>query len=229
MKKLFSALMLGVMLTFNCIGVYAATETTEVSQETSTSISISTASYDTTTKTVNVSGTVTNPVESQILTVMSTGIKETSSYDLEAVVFIDQNENVTFDKNGSFNLSFALSDSAVEGSRYLVRIGGSEIDSPAFMAFTFTATKPDDPDNPNPPTPTIIYGDVNNDGSVTSADAALLLQYVLNPDSCEITTEGLANAQIKLTPIKNFTAAEAAMILRKALDTSGFMLPAETK
>lgn len=208
MKKLISAVVAGIMLTFNCVGVYAVDD--------ETSISINTAKYDNETKLVNVTGNVKNPVDSQIITIMSTGITQSSSFDFDTIVFIDQNEGVSFDENGNFSLSFALSSTAVEGKNYFVRVGGSEISSPAYMAFNFNANGE----------VTILYGDVTNDGKVDADDAAVLLKYVLDPSSVEISTEGLANAQIKATTIDNFTAEEVAMILEKAVD-SGFLFPAE--
>ena len=91
MKKLISAVVAGIMLTFNCVGVYAVDD--------ETSISINTAKYDNETKLVNVTGNVKNPVDSQIITIMSTGITQSSSFDFDTIVFIDQNEGVSFDEN----------------------------------------------------------------------------------------------------------------------------------
>ena len=209
MKKLISAVIAGVMLTFNCVGVSAADET---------SVSISTAKYNTETKLVSITGNVKNPVDSQIITIMSTGITQSASFDLDTIVYIDQCEDVAFDENGNFSLNFALSSTAVEGKNYFVRVGGSEISSPAYMAFNFNSEGE----------AVILFGDVTDDGNVDANDAAVLLKYVLDPSSVEISEKGFKNAQIKATPITEFTAQEAAMILEKAND-SGFLFPAELK
>ncbi|MGN1318558.1 MAG: leucine-rich repeat protein, partial [Lachnospirales bacterium] len=63
-------------------------------------------------------------------------------------------------------------------------------------------------------------GDVNGDGNVTSLDAALVLQYVLN-GSNTITTE---NADVNKNGV--IDSEDVAMILQKALDSS-YKLPGE--
>lgn len=209
MKKLISGFITGVMLACSAVGVYAD----EVSQ---TSVDISTAVYDTTTKKVNVAGSIKNRVDSQSITVMSTGVKN-NTFDLGQIVYIDQNDDVALGENGSFTLSFSLSDSAVTGVRYFVRIGGTGIDNPAYMAFNFTAEGD----------VTVVYGDVNNDGVLDINDASVLMKYVLDPTSVDITAKGFENAQIQKQKVDEFTSADVAMILQKALDST-YKFPVET-
>jgi hypothetical protein len=210
MKKLFSALLAGVMLAVSSVGVYAADDTT---------IEIRTAKYDAATEKVSVTGVIGNSAASQSLTVMSTGVKN-EGFDMDAIVYIDQRDNFTVGADGSFSLDFYLSDSAVKGNNYFVRIGGTGIASPEHMAFLFSDSAPVD----------ILYGDVNNDGVRDVNDAVMMLNYVLDPTSANITDDGFKNAQINKEPKKpnEFTAADASMILRKVLDAN-YNFPAERK
>lgn len=212
MKKLFSALLAGVMLTASSIGVYAADDTT---------IEIKTAKYDKTTEKVSVTGVIGNAASSQSLTVMSTGIKN-EGFDMDTIVYIDQKDNFTVGADGSFSLDFYLSDSAVKGNNYFVRVGGTGIASPEHMAFLFSDSGDPEPD--------ILYGDVNNDGVRDVNDAVMMLNYVLNPASANITDDGFKNAQINEEAKKpnEFTAADASMILKKVLD-SNYNFPVERK
>ena len=209
MKKLVSALLAGVMLTFSGVGVYAD-ETVD------TAININSANYNQTTGKVTVTGTVTNSSDSQIMTIMSTGIKE-NTFDTEQIVFIDQKDNVELTEKGEFSFDFALSDTAQLGTRYFVRIGGSNVSSPAYMAFNFSQSSGE---------LVIVYGDVTADGVVTVDDASVLLKYVLDPSSVNITDAGFKNAQVRKQEVKSFTAEDAAMILQKAINTE-FKFPAE--
>lgn len=206
MKKFISALLAGIMLTTSCVSVYA--------DDAKTTVNIATAKYDKTSDKVTVTGKIENSSESQSITVMSTGIKD-NTYDTDQIIYIDQNDNVSVDENGNFSLSFALSDSAVKEARYYVRIGGNNIDNPAYMAFLFS----DD-------AATILYGDVDNDGSITAKDAKLLLEYVLDPSKANITEAGFKNAQIYEEKIDKFTAKEVAALLQKALDVT-YKFPVE--
>ncbi len=65
-----------------------------------------------------------------------------------------------------------------------------------------------------------VLGDVNCNGYVESNDAALLLQYILNP-ATEISEQGLINA--KVTKKDAITSENVAEILQKALDSSYVM------
>lgn len=62
-----------------------------------------------------------------------------------------------------------------------------------------------------------LLGDVNCNGEVTADDAALLLQYVLNPET-EISEQGMINA--KVTKSDSINSKNVAEILQKALDSS---------
>ena len=179
-------------------------------------ININSANYNQTTGKVTVTGTVTNSSDSQIMTIMSTGIKE-NTFDTEQIVFIDQKDNVELTEKGEFSFDFALSDTAQLGTRYFVRIGGSNVSSPAYMAFNFSQSSGE---------LVIVYGDVTADGVVTVDDASVLLKYVLDPSSVNITDAGFKNAQVRKQEVKSFTAEDAAMILQKAINTE-FKFPAE--
>lgn len=211
MKKLFSALLAGVMLTVSSVGVYAADDTT---------IEIKTAKYDKTTEKVNVTGVINGAAASQSLTVMSTGVKN-DGFDMDMIVYIDQKDNFTVGADGSFSLDFYLSDSAVKGNNYFVRVGGTGIASPEHMAFLFS-------DSGDPVD--ILYGDVNNDGVRDVNDAVMMLNYVLDPASEKITDDGFKNAQInkEVKEPSEFTAADASMILKKVLDAN-YNFPVERK
>lgn len=62
------------------------------------------------------------------------------------------------------------------------------------------------------------FGDANCDGSVTANDAALMMQYILNPEKVEITPEGLTNANVLGTG--EYNSKTVAEILQKALDSN---------
>jgi hypothetical protein len=68
----------------------------------------------------------------------------------------------------------------------------------------------------------VLYGDVNCDGEVTTADAAMLMQYVLTGTG--VTDDGLENA--KVTDEDTITSVNVAHILQKALDSS-YLMPIE--
>ncbi len=217
MKKMISALLAGVMLTFSCVGVYAADNG---------SIEIKTAKYNKTTQKVDVSAKVTGTTGSQIITVMSTGASTDANadkeYDVNNIVYIDQKDDVNINSSGDYSFDFAFADGVnTENGRYFVRIGGSNIENPEYAAIVFENGEV-----------TILYGDVTNNGVVDVDDAATLLAYVLNPNSEQaktITEEGFANAQIKDKngTEKNFTAEDVAMILRKAVGNGDYLFPVE--
>jgi hypothetical protein len=56
----------------------------------------------------------------------------------------------------------------------------------------------------------VLKGDVNCDGTVTAADASLLLRYLVG--LAEITPQGLINAEV--TGDSSLTSADASLILR---------------
>ncbi len=207
MKKLISALLAGAMLTVSSVGVYADGET---------SLRIGKAEYLSTGK-VKVTGTITNASASQSITVMSTGIKD-GAYDPDQILYIDQQDDVTLGADGSFTIEFALSDKAVKDTDYFVRIGGTNISSPDQATVRFTEGGGTDPK------PEIKYGDVTGDGTVNADDAKALLDYVLDPANNPLGNPD--NAQIRGEGKTDYTAADAAMILQKVLD-SNFSFPVE--
>lgn len=64
------------------------------------------------------------------------------------------------------------------------------------------------------PTSATLWGDVDLSGDITANDAAITLQYVLNPTAINLSEQALSNATIRNGVI---TAANAADILQKAL------------
>lgn len=206
MKKLISALLAGAMLTVSSVGVYAADDT---------SLRIGSAEYKN--GKVHVTGTVTNAAASQSITVMSTGIKSDDTYNPDEILYIDQHDNVSMGADGSFTLDFVLSDNAVKETRYFVRVGGTNIANPDYMAFLFSDTGDVQ----------IILGDVTGDNKVTVDDAQMLLNYVRDPEKYPLSEAAMKNAQIRGTGVTTFTAQDAAMILQKVLDSTNFHFPAE--
>ncbi|MGN1318063.1 MAG: DUF1349 domain-containing protein [Lachnospirales bacterium] len=63
-----------------------------------------------------------------------------------------------------------------------------------------------------------VLGDVNCDSNVTIDDAALLLQYVLNPEKANVTDQGIVNSMV--IGNNTITSESVAQILQKALDNS---------
>jgi len=221
MKKLFSSLLAGAMLFVSANCVYAADSAT---------VTVTKAAYDKTTQQVTVEATITGASEtSQSITIMSSGVtaedQNVADTSETSINFIDQQDNVSI-TGGKFTTSFSLkAGSDTTGStRYLVRIGGTGIDTPGLMAIVFN----EGGDGPGP-SPKIIYGDVNGDKSIDYNDASLLLKYVLNPLSVEIGEEN-GKLHLKEAKVKNAdddpTSEDVAMILKKAKDST-FEFPVE--
>lgn len=80
-------------------------------------------------------------------------------------------------------------------------------------------------DTPNPPVTDKIYGDANLDGILVSADAASVLQNVLDSDSFPLTTEQFEVADV--TGDNILTASDASNILSKVLN-SDFIYPMDS-
>lgn len=80
-------------------------------------------------------------------------------------------------------------------------------------AWNFTVSEPSE---------IIMYGDANNDGSVTSADAALILRYVVRLDVLD--SIGMANAEVDGDG--TVTSADAAKILRWIVKIEQSLQPA---
>lgn len=167
--------------------------------------------------TVKVTGVINEPAENQRYTIMVTKNKGDSSYTLEDIVYIDQKntEEVTVN-NGVF--SFSFKSNIQNGEEYLLKIGGTDIDTPTSKNFVSSSEGSDK----------IIYGDVDNDGVITANDSAVLLQYVLNKNSVDSTiieSEGFQERS-DVTGSGELTAEQAAYILQKVLNNS-FKFPVE--
>jgi len=72
--------------------------------------------------------------------------------------------------------------------------------------------------------PSPRYGDANEDGEITAADAACVLRYLAG--LCEVSEHGLMNAKVSANP--ELAAEDAALILRFLTDLI-FYFPAEIK
>ncbi len=187
-----------------------------------TSVSISEAK-ESPDHSITVKGVVTDANAKQDITVMATGvIKESGSdvekYDPDTILFIDQQSDVV-STEGNFEIKFNLSEQAQASSRYMIRIGGTDVETPAFMVIDYSGEGGK---------PIILYGDVDGNGIVDYADASLLLQYVLNPDDPEvkkaITEKGLELGAV--SGQKDLTALDSSMIAKKA-DNGSFKFPVE--
>ena len=71
-------------------------------------------------------------------------------------------------------------------------------------------------------------GDVDLNGVIEVKDAVFVLQYILDKNSIELTEEEILNADVKNYGDGEITAADAALILKKALDDT-FVFPAGGK
>lgn len=69
----------------------------------------------------------------------------------------------------------------------------------------------------------VIYGDVNNDSSITAQDAAIVLNYVLDKKDANLSIDAVNAA--KVASDDTITAANSLMILKKSLDDS-YVFPA---
>lgn len=208
MKKILTSLVFIATIIASSVNIFA-------DEAVSSSTVIESASYDTATKEVTVTGKVQITNENQNITVMTTGIVN-DTYNLDEILFLNQYKEVVL-ADGSFEVSFKLAEGTNADARYLVRVGG--IGTPALMAFSMDGSGGF----------TVLYGDVNNDGVVNYDDASLLLQYVLDKDNTVVTKNGLKNAQIEKETITEFSAKHASMILQKVLDSGNYVFPAEVE
>ena len=167
--------------------------------------------------TVRVTGVINEPAENQRYTIMVTKNNGDGSYNLEDTVYIDQkNTEEVAVNNGVF--SFSFKSNIQNGEEYLLKIGGTDIDTPTSKNF---ASSSDGGKK-------IRYGDVDNDGVITANDSAVLLQYVLNKnsvDSAILESEGFQERS-DVTGSGELTAEQAAYILQKVLNSS-FKFPIE--
>lgn len=210
MKKLISAFLTGVILTVSSSFVYAA--------DGATTIALNTAAYDKTTSKVNVECTVTDAAASQSITVMSTGINN-NTYNVDDIVYIDQFDNAKIGTDNKYSFSFALSDSAdvttAGNTSYCVRIGGTNVAEPVYMAIIFTGGGVE----------TVLLGDVNDDKKVDINDAVALLEYVQKGGD---QIKNKKNVQFYKENKTTLTAKEASMIVQKVLNSS-YKFPAEAQ
>lgn len=156
-----------------------------------------------------IKGKIENAVENQQITIMATDVYN-DSYNKDGIFYIDQ-QDAELDESGAFTVSSNISKVLSNESVYIVRVGGTNINTPAQMIITTgDETK-------------ILLGDVNLDGLITADDAAITLQEVLyNLDY--LTEKQLA--AMKVTKSDVITSDNAANILVKALN-SMYIFPVE--
>lgn len=155
-------------------------------------------------KTVSVEGVVRDSAKNQQIVVMISDILSGDSY--KDVRYFNQLDFQNIKSNNdSFSLKIDISDLLSENTVYVVRVGGTDIANPAQMIIT---TYNDNIE--------VLLGDVNLDGSITAADAAITLQHVL------FNLDYLQQKQIdamKVTKSEIITSENAAQILAKVLDS----------
>lgn len=154
-----------------------------------------------------VAGRVNNPVENQRLVIMGCAADDFDGLDYYADIYMN-NIAAPLDDEGNFTLTLELDDSVVleEWHNYVIRIGGSNVDTPAIIMLSRSTGGS-----------TVILGDVNLDGKITADDAALTLQYVLYAMPY-ISDEQVAAMRVTASDI--ISADNAANILMKSLDAS---------
>lgn len=156
-----------------------------------------------------IKGKIENAVENQQITIMATDVYN-DSYNKNGIFYIDQ-QDAELNENGAFTVSFNISKVLSNESVYIVRVGGTNINTPAQMIITTgDETK-------------ILLGDVNLDGLITADDAAITLQEVLY--HLDYLTEKQL-AAMKVTKSDVITSDNAANILVKALN-SMYIFPVE--
>lgn len=144
----------------------------------------------------------------ELLTAMVYKIDESGNKN---IVYINAYNDAIKSTDGDFSLELALNE-LVDGV-YYVNIGGKNVDNGAVLAVLTYPEK----------ATAVIWGDVNQDGLVTAADASITLQYVLDNG-----TE-MEDVQLKAMDVVgdgNILASNAAMILQKALN-SDYKFPVE--
>lgn len=156
-----------------------------------------------------IKGKIENAVENQQIMIMATDVYN-NTYNKDGIFYIDQ-QDAGLDISGSFNVSFNISKVLSNESIYIVRVGGTNINTPAQMIIT---TGDEDK---------IMLGDVNLDGIITADDAAITLQEVLY--HLDYLTEKQIAAMM-VTKSGIITSYNAANILVKALN-SMYIFPAE--
>ena len=215
MKKL--AFCLAIVLSICCIfsSIYADTAVTLTSTTVSNGV-------------VTIKGTITEPSTYQRYTATVLKYKETNDgYTVADAIYIGQKEStdVTLN-NGKF--TFTFNGNLSENEKYLVRIGGTNVESPVSADVVF-GEAPVDPDStPDPSKP--LLGDVDGNGTINVEDASILMQFVLDKNGVprELTESEEFFVRSNVTGDKELTAVQVGYILQKALD-KGFLFPNEKK
>ena len=112
---------------------------------------------------------------------------------------------------GTGNGNFLVGDMDEFGTVFMSTVGAGIVCG-KLSDGTEPSTKP--PTTAEPSTPSdedIIYGDANNDGTVSIADAAAILQAIGNPDKYALTEKGEINADC-CDPGSGITAADALAV-----------------
>lgn len=165
-----------------------------------TAVDIADNSEDDTLLDVTVTYTTDDSVVGDQITILAT----TTSYDVEYddvtgetnIQYIDQFEKPSESEK---TFSFVVSKESLGSSTVLyVKIGGSNVDSPGQLTGEITA---------------ILYGDVNGDGNIDSADSSLVLQRFANI----ITTFPIANGEAAADVNGDgfIDSADASLILQR--------------
>lgn len=141
---------------------------------------------------------ITDPVENQQLTVVVAAY-ENGRFDYDSIVYINQYAYTQEE------ISFEYAQWADTDKVYAIKVGGTDIEEPAYLLL-------DTEDN------TLLYGDVDSDGVITANDSVLTLQYVLNPNSVELSQTQLQAAGVNGSIV--LSANDSACILQKALNNA---------
>ncbi len=154
MKKFISVLAAITVASAISTDIYAASITINKAEKTSTNA-------------VSVECTVTDPDPYQEITVIS--CEENNKDYSKDLIYIDQYKTEMSSTNNKFSFEFSpasWSDFVSNDKAYIVRIGGSNVDTPAVMAIASYGG-------------TVVYttGDINGDGIIDKKDAILLLKY----------------------------------------------------
>lgn len=118
---------------------------------------------------VYLSGTVTNPAESQELTIIAIKLVDGQA-KAENSVYVDQQSSIIND-DGTFEMTFNPKVSLDANSEYIVKVGGTNVESFASMKITM---------GENSEVVEIALGDVTGDGQIDVNDASVALNYVLD-------------------------------------------------
>lgn len=169
-------------------------------------------------KVITVSGKVYDESKDQNIVVMASDMLSGSTYN--DVRYLNQfslddvktgqydivsTDNDKTKVNRYFEISFNIKELLSDDKIYIVRVGGTDVDNSQEMIIMTLGGDAE-----------VMLGDVNLDGKITAADAALTLQYVLY--RMDYLTENQVNA-MKVTKSNIITSENAAQILAKVLDS----------